>query len=185
MPTLVTPRLRITELVETDIASVHQLLDQDSQGTLEDRRRWLEWTILSYTQLAELHQPPYGERAIVESTTDQLVGLCGFAPLLGPFRERTLYTPEVGLYWAVASTRRREGIASEAARAMVDYAFDALRLGRVLATTSFDNAASIGVMRKLGMRIERNPYPEPEWFQVIGVLDARAWLSLEASTGGP
>jgi len=26
-------------------------------------------------------------------------------------------------------------------------------------------------MRRLGMRIETNPYPEPEWFQVVGVID--------------
>jgi len=27
------------------------------------------------------------------------------------------------------------------------------------------------VMRKLGMRIERNPLPEPHWLQIVGVLD--------------
>jgi hypothetical protein len=27
------------------------------------------------------------------------------------------------------------------------------------------------VMRKLGMRIERNPLPEPPWLQIVGVLD--------------
>ena len=27
------------------------------------------------------------------------------------------------------------------------------------------------VMRKLGMRIERNPSPEPHWLQVVGVLE--------------
>jgi hypothetical protein len=26
-------------------------------------------------------------------------------------------------------------------------------------------------MRKLGMRIEKNPYPEPPWLQVVGILD--------------
>jgi hypothetical protein len=26
------------------------------------------------------------------------------------------------------------------------------------------------VMRKIGMRVERNPRPEPEWFQAVGVL---------------
>jgi hypothetical protein len=25
-------------------------------------------------------------------------------------------------------------------------------------------------MRKLGMRIERNPYPDPFWLQIVGVL---------------
>jgi [ribosomal protein S5]-alanine N-acetyltransferase len=39
-----------------------------------------------------------------------------------------------------------------------------------VATTSSDNAPSIGVMRKVGRHIERNPYPDPPWFQVVGVL---------------
>jgi len=56
-------------------------------------------------------------------------------------------------------------------RAVVDYAFDRLRLKRIIATTAYDNLASIGVMRKLGMRIERNPLPEPRWLQVVGVLE--------------
>ena len=29
----------------------------------------------------------------------------------------------------------------------------------------------MGVMRKIGMRIERNPYPEPSWLQIVGVLE--------------
>ncbi len=29
-------------------------------------------------------------------------------------------------------------------------------------------------MRKLGMRIEKNPYPEPAWFQVAGILEGQA-----------
>src|SRR4051812_1559936 len=41
---------------------------------------------------------------------------------------------------------------------------------RIVAATEHDNLASIGVMRRLGMRIERNPDPEPHWFQTVGVL---------------
>jgi hypothetical protein len=26
-------------------------------------------------------------------------------------------------------------------------------------------------MRRLGMRIDRNPYPDPPWFQVVGILE--------------
>ena len=47
-----------------------------------------------------------------------------------------------------------------------------LRLKRVVAMTTYDNRASIGVMEKLGMRIERNPFPDPEWAQVTGILEA-------------
>jgi ribosomal-protein-alanine N-acetyltransferase len=45
-------------------------------------------------------------------------------------------------------------------------------LQRVVATTTYNNAASIRVMQKLGMTIERNPLPDPPWFQVVGVLES-------------
>lgn len=54
---------------------------------------------------------------------------------------------------------------------MVRFAFDVLHLGRLVAMTTYDNPASIGVMRRLGMRIEANPYPHPTWFQVVGILE--------------
>ena len=81
------------------------------------------------------------------------------------------HSPEVGLYWAIAPTHQRQGYATEAARALAGYAFAALKVRRLVATTGDDNIASIGVMRKLGMRLDRNPYAEPHWLQVVGVLD--------------
>ena len=53
----------------------------------------------------------------------------------------------------------------------MDYAFKHLNLKRVVATTDYDNIGSIGVMRRLGMRIERNPHPDPPWLQIAGVVD--------------
>jgi ribosomal-protein-alanine N-acetyltransferase len=44
-------------------------------------------------------------------------------------------------------------------------------LRRVVAMTTYDNVASMGVMRKLGMRIERNPLDDPVWFQVVGMVE--------------
>jgi len=38
-------------------------------------------------------------------------------------------------------------------------------------TTTYDNVASMGVMRKLGMRVEKNPFLEPPWLQVVGVVE--------------
>ena len=50
---------------------------------------------------------------------------------------------------------------------MVEHAFQNLGLRRVVATTTYDNQGSMGVMRKLGMQIERNPFPDPPWMQVV------------------
>jgi hypothetical protein len=40
----------------------------------------------------------------------------------------------------------------------------------LIETTEYSNAASIGVMRRLGMDIQRNPDEQPGWFQTVGVL---------------
>ena len=78
---------------------------------------------------------------------------------------------EFGLYYALSPAYHRQGYATEAAKAMIEYAFTHLNLKRIVATTTYDNAASMGVMRKVGMRIERNPYPDPPWLQVVGILE--------------
>jgi RimJ/RimL family protein N-acetyltransferase len=170
IPPLRTPRLTVRELAAGDRGAVEEVVGGD-------RERWLRWTALSYEQLAELRQPPYGERAIVLNDSARLVGLVGLVPSLGPFgllpswpERGRRFLPEVGLYWAVAPALRRRGIAAEAAAALVDHAFAELELARVVATTERDNVASIGVMRRLGMRVEENPEPEPAWFQVVGIL---------------
>jgi RimJ/RimL family protein N-acetyltransferase len=172
VPSLSTPRLIVRELGDSDREAVERLLGGD-------RRRWLEWTRLAYEQLAELYQPPYGERAIELRASGAVVGLVGLVPSLGPFgllpswpEPGALHRPEVGMYWIVSPEHRGRGIASEAAAALIAHAFADLRLARVVATTEHENLASIGVMRRLGMRIERNPGAEPEWFQTVGVLDA-------------
>jgi len=54
---------------------------------------------------------------------------------------------------------------------MVAYAFHQLQLKRVVATTSYDNTASLAVMRKLGMRVEKNPFSHTPWLQIVGLLE--------------
>src|SRR5205085_7665200 len=92
--------------------------------------------------------------------------------------------PEFGLYYALSPAYQRQGYATEATRALIDYAFTQLALKRIVATTTNENVASIAVMRKVGMRIEKNPYPDPPWFQVVGVLENRPANSLQTRQEG-
>jgi RimJ/RimL family protein N-acetyltransferase len=182
MPTLETERLLIRPLAPDDLEACLRVLD-DGPATapeaVEARRAWLEWTVASYVQLARLHQPPYGERAIALRDGGRVVGACGYAPCLEPFGQLPSFrlppdrrfSAEVGLFWALAPEHRGRGYATEAAAALIRHAFESLRLRRVVATTSDDNRASAAVMRRLGMRVERNPLAEPHWLQVVGVLD--------------
>lgn len=183
-----TERLLLRTFEQDDLAAIHRILSEafpegtgaeDAGATLE-RESWLQWSILSQQWLPRLHQPPYGDRAIVLKSTGALIGAAGYVPLLAPFgqipelRESDhvdgLFTPEVGLYWVIDLEHRRRGYAVEAARALVEHAFTQMRLKRILATTEYENAPSQAVMRSLGMQIARNPLPEPEWMQVVGIL---------------
>ena len=192
MLALETPRLVIRPFSLDDLDVIHRILDIELADAGADaewseirhrRAEWLRWTILGYEQFGSLHQPPYGERAVMLKRSGQVIGACGYVPCLDRFEQipglskpapevpMAFTIAELGLYYAISSAHQRQGYATEAARALIDYAFDELFLKRILATTTYDNAASIGVMRKLGMRVEKNPFPDPPWLQIVGVLD--------------
>jgi [ribosomal protein S5]-alanine N-acetyltransferase len=190
MPPLQTARLLIRPLTLDDLDAVYQILDvelsdaafgSEGQKTLEDRRRWLQWTVLQYEELARLYQPPYGDRAVVLRATGEVIGAAGYVPCLDAFGQlgawqsagsaHGLRSTEFGLFYAISPRHQRQGYASEAARALIDYAFDHLRLARVVATTTDDNHGSIGVMEHVGMTIHRNPFPDPPWLQIVGVIE--------------
>jgi [ribosomal protein S5]-alanine N-acetyltransferase len=182
-----TDRLLIRPFVEHDLQMIHRILDQtfgdgtniDNASALQERRSWLEWSILSQEWLPKMDQTPYGDRAVVLKTTDQVIGSVGYVPLRDVYWQipelgiasRGYTTPEVGLFWVIDPAHQQQGYATEAAQALIDHAFRHWRLARILATTDDSNIASQAVMRKLGMKLTRNPLPEPQWLQVVGVLD--------------
>ena len=203
VPPLETERLLIRAFRLEDLDVIHHILDielrtadfgSEQVKTREERERWLQWTVLGYDELARLYQPPYGDRAIVLKSTRQVIGACGFVPSLGPFGHLPslhaasqdalahLYSPEFGLYYALSPAYQRQGYATEAAQALINYAFTQLHLKRIVATTTSGNVASIGVMRKVGMRIEKNPSPDPPGFQVVGIFENRPDHGLPAGS---
>lgn len=193
MTLLNTPRLTIRPFEMDDLEAIHQILDveldeavtgSEPVTSVEERATWLRWTVLGYEQLARLHQPPFSDRAVVLKATGAIIGACGLAPCLNAFGQldelREAGTPphalnwvEVGLYYALSPIHQRQGYATEAARALLDYAFGSLALRRVVATTRYENHASIAVMQRLGMTIARNPLPTPPWLQVVGIMEPR------------
>jgi RimJ/RimL family protein N-acetyltransferase len=175
LPILSTPRLAIRPLGDSDRHACRSVILPPDE---EAFRRWFTWAVAAPAALADLHQPPYGERAVVLAATGEVVGLVGLVPLLGPFSQLEgspaggAWTPELGLYWALSPESRGRGYATEAAAALCRALFSELNPKRLLATTEHTNVASQAVMRRLGMRVLTNPHPEPAWLQVVGVLDS-------------
>jgi RimJ/RimL family protein N-acetyltransferase len=180
MRTLETDRLVIRPFVLDDAAEFKRLLDEafghQSYGAEDTTRLLLEYNVIADRAHDLLHQTPYEDRAIVLKSDGRLIGAVGFAACLAPFGQLGSFddtphrTSEVGLFWALFPEHWGKGYATEAARAMVSYAFDELELARIVATTEHDNVRSIAVMKRLGMTIERNPRAEPHWLQTVGVL---------------
>lgn len=189
---LETNRLFIRAFEPDDLPVIHRILDQtfgdgskvDDENALYERRSWLRWSILNQEWFPKLHEPPYGDRAVVLKASNELIGSVGFVPLLNYFDQISelagsspptgFTTAEFGLFWVIDPVHQGQGYATEAALAMIKYAFEELKLKRVIATTEYANLASQGVMRKVGMKIGRNPYPEPPWLQVVGFIENSA-----------
>lgn len=181
IPALETDRLIIRELTMGDLESINNVLNESfgSKTPLDERKRWLEWTVLGYEMFAMLEQPHYGERAVISKETGEMVGAVGIVPYLDTFNWVVAFdrapnapaTAEVGLFWAIAPAHQRKGFASEAARALMEYLFTREKLGRVIATTGYKNLPSQKVMQKLGMTIQHLEESQPPDQFVVGVLE--------------
>jgi [ribosomal protein S5]-alanine N-acetyltransferase len=181
IPALETERLIIRELTMDDLESINDVLNNSfgSKILRGERQRWLQWTVLGYEMYSMLEQPHYGERAVVLKETGEIIGAVGIVPYLEPFNRVAAFnrapnapaTAEVGLFWAVSPAHQREGYATEAARVVVEYLFTREKLGRIIATTGYENLPSQKVMQKLGMTVQHLEEPQtPDQF-VVGVLE--------------
>jgi RimJ/RimL family protein N-acetyltransferase len=204
LKTLETKRLLIRPFTIDDLAEAHAMLDLDIQWagpafSLDQRRQALQF----YIQLAQWGGDSlYGYRAITLKASSQLIGICGFLPVLWLPHTKSLFWPaffghsefspdrayatlELEIGYALASQQRRQGYATEAVRALVDYAFRVLNVGRIFASTNRSNTGSIGLMRRIGMHIANNPeHPEVEWPGapgVAGMIERHTW---EAAPSG-
>lgn len=195
IPILNTERLTIRPFIEEDLVPLHRISERcfgdgskaDDAAAIEAGRRMHTWRVLNEAMLAQLYQPPYGDRAITLKETGEMIGAVGLVPYIDAFNvipalrhfaggsndasSRPRATAEVGLFWCIDPAYQRKGYASEAAQAMIDYAFNTMYLGRIIATTEFDNIASQAVMRRLGMTLHRNESGKSPWLEVIGVLE--------------
>jgi RimJ/RimL family protein N-acetyltransferase len=87
---------------------------------------------------------------VEDKASDELLGFCGLKRVNSPGAGELTGTPEIG--WRLRESAWGRGIAKEAAIASLDLAFGRFAFAEVIAMTVQQNAASYGLMERLGMR---------------------------------
>src|SRR5262245_50281556 len=152
---LETPRLRFRRLVLEDLDALfalyrdketRQYFPDGTDGTLtyDETRQEIEWFLQGHPEHPEL-----GLWAAIEKQTNQLIGRCGLLPWTIEARA------EVEVAYLLDKRYWRQGLGTEAAKALLQYGFERLRLSRLICLIHPDNQASIKVAVSLGMTLEK------------------------------
>jgi ribosomal-protein-alanine N-acetyltransferase len=148
---LETERLVLRRLLPDDLDRLFELYRDPEirryfpEGTLtyEETKEELEWFLNGHPEHPEL-----GLWATIHKETGQFIGRCGLLPWTIHGRA------EVEVAYLLAKEYWGQGLATEAAQAIVDYAFDRLHLTRLICMIYAENQASIGVATRIGMTFE-------------------------------
>jgi [ribosomal protein S5]-alanine N-acetyltransferase len=148
---LETKRLILREFRETDFNAIHSYASDPEVSKYEiwgpnsevDTENYLE-SILSY----HLNNPRKDFEIAVElKETSLLIGACSIHISDAKVREGYIGYCYNKQYW-------RNGYASEAAKAIIEFGFKSLNLHRIFATCDPNNIGSAKVLEKIGMKRE-------------------------------
>ena len=142
-----TKRLLLRPMLETDFAELHLIFtdrkvmaafDHDP-FTPEQMQRWLKRNLDHQAAFG------YGLFSVILKETGELIGDCGLEQMEDQGAAELGYDFRSG-FW-------NQGYATEAALAVRDYAFDVLKLPRLISLIRVGNLASKRVAEKVGMTL--------------------------------
>lgn len=165
---LETDRLLIRPFTLADLDAAHSVLeghpdvwrfDPGRRQTRAQRRDELQYRIWQY------YRNGFGCMALARKEDGALIGYCGLQLYL--WQREGLSTPEMELFYKLGRDFWGQGYAFEAAQAVVHYAFDTLRIPRIVSWSLRENERSVNLLQRLGMQIEPSTdYPD----YLIGIL---------------
>ena len=151
MVVLDTERLTLRHLEPADLEPLFSLYRDpeirryfpDGTLTRDETRREIEWFRGGHPKHPEL-----GLWATVERRTGVFIGRCGLLPW------RIDNKDEVELAFLIDKAKWRQGFATEAAQAIVEYSRERLGLERLICLITPGNEASVRVATKVGIAFE-------------------------------
>jgi len=163
-----TDRLILRPFTMNDVSEFHEIVTQEevvrylAEGliSLEELRKILEWLIDCYDGNSPQSIIKF-TLAVTHKKTNKIIGWCGLGPLQ--------FSPsEIEIYYGVSVDHRGRGLATEAAKALLDYGFSTIGLDTIVAVVKPDNVASRKVIEKLGMKqtkVVENLPPGSEFYE--------------------
>ena len=150
LPTLDAARVRLRWLTADDVDALFAIFSDErmmrywSSTAMTERREAEELLARIHRQFAEQSGFQWG----VERKSDgELLGTCTLFNI-----HRANMRAEVG--YCLRSPHWRQGYMGEALAALIDHAFGVLRLRRLEADVDPENAASLGILERMGFRRE-------------------------------
>jgi [ribosomal protein S5]-alanine N-acetyltransferase len=149
-PTLVTPRLILREITPGDAADLFSFTSDPEVQKYDSDPPMCEISE-AVSAIEKAGQQFISKKAIAWGIElrqeNRLIGSIGFY-----FWGESYYKTDLG--YTVARPYWRQGIATEALRALMQFGFETLHLHRINVDTRMDNLASVRLMQKLGFRQE-------------------------------
>jgi len=149
---LATRRLLLRHLIRSDLGPLFALYrDTDVRRyfpegmlTYAETKEELEWYLHGHPQ-----HPALGLWAAVLKETNRFIGRCGLLPWTIDGQD------EIEIAYLIDKAFWGQGLGTEAARGIRDYAFERLGLTRLICLIDEHNHASIRVAEKTGMAFEK------------------------------
>ena len=116
----------------------------DAPRSGDEAKEELEWFMNGHPKHPEL-----GLWATIHKETGKFIGRCGLLPWTIDGQN------EVEVAYTIAQQYWGQGLATEAAQAILEYGFSKLNLSRLICLIDADNIASKRVAEKIGMTFEK------------------------------
>ncbi len=137
---LLTERLIIRNLCETDYAEFERILNEEQKSAFGSGKEFLNWVISQYATNDIIHGLlSFG---IFERQTEKFVGMVGVGD------HDDLHEPEI--FYHLLPEQRGKGFATEAAKAMTAWALENYDIEYLIGTVSVDNVKSQHVLERCG-----------------------------------
>jgi RimJ/RimL family protein N-acetyltransferase len=150
---VLTPRLRIRMWEPEDLAALAEIFAKPQVWHFPFGRGFSEEETENYltAKIADQKRGILSPSAAEDRATGGIIGYISLAP--------PNYLPEimpaVEIGWRLDPSYWGRGLATEGARALLEYGFDVMALSEIVSVYEPENVASGRVMDKLGMHLER------------------------------